>query len=45
MEARRAGHTPAVLWKFYAKILRGQQQASNRVIDDALASPDLPQQE
>ncbi|MEU5399731.1 site-specific integrase [Streptomyces sp. NPDC005963] len=42
--ARRAGHTPAVLWKFYAKILRGQQQASNSMIDDALASPDHPQQ-
>ncbi|MFI6728135.1 hypothetical protein [Streptomyces atratus] len=37
--ARRAGHTPAVLWKFYAKILRDHQQASNRLIDDALAEP------
>ncbi|MFE7402987.1 hypothetical protein [Streptomyces sp. NPDC057557] len=37
--ARRAGHTPAVFWKFYAKILRGRQQASNRLIDDAPAEP------
>ncbi|MGY4925321.1 tyrosine-type recombinase/integrase [Streptomyces sp. 900105755] len=35
--ARRAGHSPAVLWKFYAKILRGQQHTSNRMIDAALA--------
>ncbi|MFF2849913.1 hypothetical protein ACFVT5_26785 [Streptomyces sp. NPDC058001] len=35
--ARRAGHSPAVLWKFYAKILRGQQETSNRMIDAALA--------
>ncbi|MGW9244687.1 hypothetical protein [Streptomyces badius] len=34
--ARRAGHSPAVLWKFYAKILRGHQDASNRMIDPAL---------
>ncbi|MEV0141971.1 tyrosine-type recombinase/integrase [Streptomyces globisporus] len=34
--ARRAGHSPAVLWKFYAKILRGHQDASNRMIDAAL---------
>lgn len=34
---RPAGHSPAVLWKFYAKILRGQQQTSNRMIDAALA--------
>ncbi|MFJ3193745.1 tyrosine-type recombinase/integrase [Streptomyces griseoviridis] len=36
--ARRAGHSPAVLWKFYAKILRGHQDASNRMIDAALTS-------
>ncbi|SES44289.1 Site-specific recombinase XerD [Streptomyces sp. yr375] len=35
--ARRAGHSPAVLWKFYAKILRGHQDASNSMIDAALA--------
>ncbi|MEU9185392.1 site-specific integrase [Streptomyces sp. NPDC048484] len=35
--ARRAGHSPAVLWRFYAKILRGQQAASNQMIDAALA--------
>ncbi|MFE7385863.1 tyrosine-type recombinase/integrase [Streptomyces zhihengii] len=34
--ARRAGHSPAVLWKFYAKLLRGHQEASNRMIDAAL---------
>ncbi|WP_189841597.1 hypothetical protein [Streptomyces umbrinus] len=35
--ARRAGHSPAVLWRFYAKILRGQQTVSNQMIDAALA--------
>ncbi|GGQ12257.1 tyrosine-type recombinase/integrase [Streptomyces roseolilacinus] len=40
--ARRAGHSPAVLWKFYAKILRGQQQASNQLIDNALAASEAP---
>ncbi|MGW7464259.1 tyrosine-type recombinase/integrase [Streptomyces xantholiticus] len=34
--ARRAGHSPAVLWKFYAKLLRGHQDASNRMIEAAL---------
>ncbi|WEH34481.1 tyrosine-type recombinase/integrase [Streptomyces sp. AM 4-1-1] len=34
--ARRAGHSPAVLWKFYAKLLRGHQDASNRMIEVAL---------
>ncbi|MFG2293125.1 tyrosine-type recombinase/integrase [Streptomyces sp. NPDC048603] len=37
--ARRAGHSPAVLWKFYAKILQGQQHASNQLIDRALQGP------
>ncbi|MBW5485273.1 tyrosine-type recombinase/integrase [Streptomyces bambusae] len=37
--ARRAGHSPAVLWKFYAKVLQGQQHASNQLIDQALADP------
>ncbi|MFJ4552757.1 tyrosine-type recombinase/integrase [Streptomyces sp. NPDC088817] len=36
--ARRAGHSPAVLWKFYAKILRGQQEVSNGLIDKALSA-------
>ncbi|MBW8088488.1 tyrosine-type recombinase/integrase [Streptomyces hygroscopicus subsp. hygroscopicus] len=36
--ARRAGHSIAVLWKFYAKLLRGQQNRANRLIDDALNS-------
>ncbi|MDI5967160.1 tyrosine-type recombinase/integrase [Streptantibioticus silvisoli] len=35
--ARRAGHSPAVLWKFYAKLLRGQQHRANELIDAALA--------
>ncbi|MBV9022501.1 MAG: tyrosine-type recombinase/integrase [Streptomycetaceae bacterium] len=34
--ARRAGHSIAVLWKFYAKILRGQEQRANQLIDEAL---------
>ncbi|MET9253714.1 tyrosine-type recombinase/integrase [Streptomyces sp. NPDC003717] len=38
--ARRAGHSPAVLWKFYAKILRGQQHVSNGLIDHALSDPE-----
>lgn len=34
--ARRAGHSIPVLWKFYAKILRGQEHRANQLIDDAL---------
>lgn len=34
--ARRAGHSPAVLWKFYAKLLRGQQSAANQLIEQAM---------
>jgi integrase len=37
--ARRAGHSPAVLWKFYAKVLRGQQHRANQLIDVALKNP------
>ncbi|MFG3495961.1 tyrosine-type recombinase/integrase [Streptomyces sp. NPDC047928] len=36
--ARRAGHSLAVLYRFYAKVLRGVQPSSNRLIDAALAS-------
>ncbi len=35
--ARRAGHSIAVLWRFYAKILRGQQHKANELIDEALS--------
>ncbi|MET9057475.1 site-specific integrase [Streptomyces antibioticus] len=35
--ARRAGHSVAVLFRFYARILRGQQAVSNQKIDTALA--------
>lgn len=35
--ARRAGHSPAVLWRFYAKILRGVQHHANELISRALA--------
>lgn len=35
--ARRAGHSPAVLWRFYAKILRGVQHHANALISRALA--------
>ncbi|MEU7132942.1 site-specific integrase [Streptomyces sp. NPDC046261] len=38
--ARRAGHSPAVLWRFYAKVLRGQQRQANHLIDQALAEDD-----
>jgi integrase len=35
--ARRAGHSPAVLWRFYAKILRGSPHHANDLIGQALA--------
>ncbi|MFI1303568.1 hypothetical protein [Streptomyces sioyaensis] len=38
--ARRAGHSIAVRWKFYAKILRGQEHRANQLIDDALGAPE-----
>ncbi|MEV0602288.1 hypothetical protein AB0I82_23715 [Streptomyces sp. NPDC050315] len=41
--ARRAGHSVAVLWKFYAKTLRGQEQKSNQLMEDALDDTDLGQ--
>ncbi|WP_327190003.1 site-specific integrase [Streptomyces xinghaiensis] len=38
--ARRAGHSLAVLYRFYAKVLRGAQKSSNHLIDVALADSD-----
>ncbi|MEU9467807.1 hypothetical protein AB0D78_14335 [Streptomyces avermitilis] len=38
--ARRAGHSIAVLFRFYAKILRGQQDRANQLIDKGLSSDD-----
>ncbi|MEV2245446.1 hypothetical protein [Streptomyces sp. NPDC049970] len=38
--ARRAGHSIAVLFRFYAKILRGQQDRANQLIDVGLSSDD-----
>ncbi|MGR8009626.1 tyrosine-type recombinase/integrase [Streptomyces hypolithicus] len=38
--ARRAGHSIAVLFRFYAKILRGQQARANQLIDKGLSSDD-----
>lgn len=35
--ARRAGHSVAVLFRFYAKILRGVQDRANELISQALA--------
>ncbi|MEU6851724.1 hypothetical protein ABZ901_17580 [Actinacidiphila alni] len=35
--ARRAGHSVAVLFRFYAKILRGVQDRANELIALALA--------
>ncbi|MGW5332389.1 site-specific integrase [Streptomyces bauhiniae] len=35
--ARRAGHSVAVLFRFYARILRGQQAVANQRIDTALS--------
>jgi hypothetical protein len=34
---RRAGHSVAVLLRFYAKILRGQQLLANDLIDKRLS--------
>jgi hypothetical protein len=34
--ARRAGHSIAVLWRFYARLLRGHQHHDNQLIDNAL---------
>ncbi|WP_329367115.1 site-specific integrase [Streptomyces sp. NBC_00669] len=36
--ARRAGHSVAVLFRFYAKILRGVQHRTNELISEALAN-------
>ena len=36
--ARRAGHSIAVLFRFYAKILRGQQDRANQLIDVGLSN-------
>ncbi|MFI5630572.1 hypothetical protein ACIA8E_14525 [Streptomyces sp. NPDC051664] len=38
--ARRAGHGIAVLFRFYAKILRRQQDRANQLIDKGLTSED-----
>jgi integrase len=38
--ARRAGHSVAVLFRFYAKILRGDQARSNQLIARQLAEAD-----
>ncbi|MEV7865301.1 site-specific integrase [Streptomyces sp. NPDC088124] len=38
--ARRAGHSIAVLYRFYAKILHGAQTRSNQLIDKELSSDD-----
>lgn len=34
--ARRAGHSPAVLWRFHAKILRGSEGHANELIGKTL---------
>lgn len=40
--AARAGHSIAVLYRFYAKILKGGQEHSNDLISRALAEGDKP---
>lgn len=35
--ARRAGHSLTVLFRFYAKILRGQQSRANELIERGLS--------
>jgi integrase len=36
--ARRAGHSLTVLWRFYAKLLRGQDPHVNQLIEQALSA-------
>ncbi|MBO8197379.1 integrase [Streptomyces smyrnaeus] len=44
--ARRAGHSLAVLYRVYAKILTGRQDHSNELIDKALGElPPPPDEE
>ncbi|WP_256103714.1 site-specific integrase [Streptomyces sp. ODS05-4] len=38
--ARRAGHSIAVLFRFYAKILNGRHERANKLIEQALTSAD-----
>ncbi|KUN52996.1 hypothetical protein AQJ43_21000 [Streptomyces avermitilis] len=40
--AARAGHSIAVLYRFYAKILKGGQQQSNSLIARALDEGEWP---
>ena len=40
--AARAGHSIAVLYRFYAKILKGGQQHSNNLIARILDEEDQP---
>ncbi|GAA3488333.1 hypothetical protein [Streptomyces cremeus] len=40
--AARAGHSIAVLYRFYAKILKGGQGHSNALIDRALDEDERP---
>ncbi|MFJ9849110.1 hypothetical protein [Streptomyces sp. NPDC101150] len=43
--ARRAGHSIAVLYRFYAKLLRGMQALANQLIDQELdGSSERPEQ-
>jgi hypothetical protein len=39
--ARRAGHSLAVLYRIYAKPLRGHQESANQLIAAALRKPDI----
>ncbi|MEU2435218.1 hypothetical protein ABZ595_03280 [Streptomyces rubradiris] len=43
--ARRAGHSIAVLFRFYAKAIHGNQQCSNEQIEQALEASDSEQVE
>ncbi|WP_063795887.1 site-specific integrase [Peterkaempfera griseoplana] len=40
--ARRAGHSVAVLYRFYAKVLDGKRELSNERIEQALAAATGP---
>lgn len=37
--ARRAGHSIAVLCRFYARLLRGLESRANQLIDEAFDEP------
>ncbi|KRV48100.1 integrase [Wenjunlia vitaminophila] len=43
--ARRAGHSIAVLFRFYAKVIHGSQQQTNERIEQALSAAETDPEE